>query len=205
MTLPPLTVPANVPKEIKTICFFCGASTGNDPIFIKHAQEVAAALSGRYDAVYGGGSVGMMGSIAKTFLDHNRDVRAVVPKPLFLHGSQQIANVINVVPDMHSRKKTMYKHSDAFIVFPGGYGTLEEMMEMITWNQLNVHSKPIVLVNTKGYFNPFLKWVDVMIEESFLRAGNKDIFVVCNTPEDVLKALDTYVAPTTRIGLDWDA
>ncbi|KAI8067766.1 hypothetical protein BC940DRAFT_238693 [Gongronella butleri] len=204
MPLPPLTVPANVPEQIKTICAFCGASEGRDPAYAEHAEEVTKALAARYDLTYGGGSIGMMGRIARIMLDHGRHVRAVVPMPLLIHGSKQIATTVDVVPDMHARKKAMYNHSDAFLAFPGGFGTAEEMLEMITWNQLNVHSKPIILINTKGYFDPFVKWVDLMVEEQFLKEGNKGIFVVCNTADEVLEALDTYKAPTSRAGLDWN-
>ncbi|CAO3598415.1 unnamed protein product [Absidia cylindrospora] len=204
MPLPPLSEPANVPAEIKNICIFCGAGTGGDPIYVKHAEEVGKTLAeNKYDLVYGGGSVGIMGAVAKAVLAEGGHVRGVVPDPLFRHGSQQIATTIDLVPDMHTRKRTMNDHSDAFVVFPGGFGTMEEMLEMVTWSQLNVHSKPIILVNTKGYFSLFVQWVQLMVDEKFVAAGNRDIFVVCDTADQVLEALKTYKAPASRYGLDW--
>ncbi|ORZ17841.1 hypothetical protein BCR42DRAFT_350269 [Absidia repens] len=204
MPLPPLSEPANVPAEIKSICIFCGAGTGGDPIYVKHAEEVGKTLAeNKYDLVYGGGSVGIMGAVAKAVLAEGGHVRGVVPDPLFRHGSKQIATTIDLVPDMHTRKRTMNDHSDAFVVFPGGFGTMEEMLEMITWSQLNVHSKPIILVNTKGYFSLFVQWVQLMVDEKFVAAGNRDIFVVCDTADQVLEALKTYKAPASRYGLDW--
>ncbi|CAO3630308.1 unnamed protein product [Cunninghamella echinulata] len=203
MGLPPLDNPVETPKEIKNVCVFCGSKAG-DEIYVNHAKEISSLLGkNNYDLVYGGGSVGIMGVVAQAFIDEGRHIRAVVPDPLLRHGSKQIATTVDVVPDMHTRKQTMNNHSQAFIVFPGGYGTLEEMLEIITWSQLNIHSKPIILINTNGFFNLFIQWVDLMIKEKFVQEGNRNIFVVCETGEQVLEALKNYKAPTSRYGLDW--
>lgn len=111
--------------------------------------------------------MGLMGSVAKGTIENGGKAVGIVPEPLFKHGSKQLAETI-LVPDMHSRKKRMADESDAFICLPGGYGTMEEMLEMITWSQLNIHSKPILLLNTKGYYNMFVEWIKLSVQGSYL-------------------------------------
>ncbi|CAO3631430.1 unnamed protein product [Cunninghamella blakesleeana] len=204
MPLPPLDKPAGVPVDIKNVCVFCGSGNGGDEVYGNTAIELGTLLGkNNYNLVYGGGSRGIMGKVAQSMLDAGRHVRAVVPDPLFRHGSQQIATTVDLVPDMHTRKQKMNHHSEAFIVLPGGFGTFEEMLEIITWSQLNIHSKPVILLNTKGFYNLFVQWIDLVVKEQFISEGNRDIFVVCDTPEEVVKALKSYKAPSSRYGLDW--
>lgn len=104
-----------------------------------------------------------MGAVAQETINNGGEGLAVVPEPLFKHGSKQICEY-TIVPDMHTRKKRMADESDAFVVLPGGYGTMEEMLEMITWSQLNIHAKPIILLNTNGYFNLFVEWIKLSVQ-----------------------------------------
>ncbi|KAI8070550.1 cytokinin riboside 5'-monophosphate phosphoribohydrolase LOG [Gilbertella persicaria] len=143
-----------------------------------------------------------MGAVAKATLDHGGKTIGIVPEPLFKHGSKQLSETI-IVPDMHTRKKRMAEESDAFVVLPGGFGTMEEMLEMITWSQLNIHSKPIILLNTKSYFKLFVDWVNMCVIENFIQPKNANIFVVCDTTKEFIHALQTYEAPKSRYEFDW--
>ncbi|KAI9361813.1 hypothetical protein BD770DRAFT_418661 [Pilaira anomala] len=185
-----LTQTSSVPvtEEIKSVCVFCGSGNGADPAYALEA--------------YGGGSVGLMGAVARGTLENGGKAIGIVPEPLFKHGSEQICETV-VVPDMHTRKKRMSDESNAFIVLPGGFGTMEEMLEMITWSQLNVHSKPIVLLNTKDYYKPFVNWIQLSVKEQFIQPRNADIFVLCESAKDILNTLQTYEAPDSRYSLDW--
>lgn len=115
--------------------------------------------------VYGGGSVGLMGAVAKGTIENGGMAIGIVPEPLFRHGSKQLCESV-IVPDMHTRKKRMEEECDAFVCLPGGYGTMEEMLEMITWSQLNIHSKPILLLDTKGYYKLFVDWIKLSVQGS---------------------------------------
>ncbi|KAI7855941.1 hypothetical protein BDC45DRAFT_544780 [Circinella umbellata] len=188
-TLPALNKSVPRTKEIESICVFCGSGNGGRPEYVESAS--------------GGGSVGVMGAVARGVIDNGGHVKGVVPEPLFRHGSKQIATETIVVADMHTRKKTMGDLCDAFVVLPGGFGTAEEMLEMITWSQLNIHSKPILLLNINGYYDLFIKWIEHCVEEKFIHGNNARIFVVCNTVQECLDALKSYEAPEGRYGLDW--
>ncbi|ORZ02669.1 hypothetical protein BCR43DRAFT_465843 [Syncephalastrum racemosum] len=190
---------------IQNVCVFCGATTGNNPAYVEQAQDLGKAFAeNNLNIVYGGGSIGVMGAIAKAVLDNGGKATGVVPEPLFKNGSKQLAETI-VVPDMHTRKKTMSDKSDAFVVLPGGFGTMEEMLEMITWSQLNIHSRPLLLLNTNNYFDLFVQWVDRCIEEGFIKKESAGIFVVCNSVQEVLDALKSYQAPPPRFTFTWEA
>ncbi|KAI9496454.1 hypothetical protein BDB00DRAFT_758214 [Zychaea mexicana] len=188
-TLPALDKPVARTKEIDSVCVFCGSGPGGNPEYVEQASR--------------GGSVGVMGAVARGVIDNGGNVKGIVPEPLFRHGSKQIASETIVVADMHTRKKTMGDLSDAFVVLPGGFGTAEEMLEMITWSQLNIHSKPILLLNTNGFYDLFVKWIEHAVQEKFIHSNNARIFVLCNTIEELLDALKKYEAPTGRYGLDW--
>ncbi|KAI8075118.1 hypothetical protein BC940DRAFT_287491 [Gongronella butleri] len=200
---PKLTNPVPPPAAIKSVCVFCGSHAGADPIYVEQAKLLGAQLAKHgIRVVYGGGSVGCMGAVAQGALENQGQLLAVVPETLAKQGSRQLCETI-IVKDMHARKKTMANESQGFIVIPGGYGTMEEMLEMITWSQLNIHSKPIILLNTKNYFDHFVQWVRHCIQEKFIPDGNAEIFSVCETMEEVIASLETYSAPVTRYGFDW--
>ncbi|KAI9476168.1 MAG: hypothetical protein EXX96DRAFT_576037 [Benjaminiella poitrasii] len=195
--------PAVASTGIKSICVFCGSGSGADPIYEQEARELGRILAEKdIRLVYGGGSVGLMGAIAKGVLDNGGKGIAIVPEPLYKYSSKQICETI-IVSDMHARKKRMEDECDAFVVLPGGYGTMEEMLEMITWSQLNIHSKPIVLLNTKNYFKLFVDWIEFSAQENFIHPKNRDIFVLCDSTKDVIEKLKSYDAPDSRYGIDW--
>ncbi|ORX50944.1 hypothetical protein DM01DRAFT_1092537 [Hesseltinella vesiculosa] len=227
MSKPVLTKPAPRSDIIKSVCVFCGSHNGADPIYVEQAKILGHQLANQgYRLVFGGGSVGVMGAIAQGVLEKGGSVLSVVPETLYKQGSRQLGDVV-VVKDMHERKKTMAKESDAFVVLPGGkpcrksyvvfltlpcsplifamigYGTFEEMLEMITWSQLNIHSKPIILLNTKNYFGLFVQWIHHCIQEKFVPEGNAEIFCVAETIDEVLASLISYQAPSTRYGFSW--
>ncbi|CAO3679532.1 unnamed protein product [Rhizopus stolonifer] len=204
-TLPKLDKPAAKPKAIKSVCVYCASSVGTKPIYVEEAQKLGKLLAeNNIKLVYGGGSVGLMGTVAKAALDNGGQALSVVPEPLYKSGSKQLCEAI-IVPDMHTRKKRMADESDAFVVLPGGFGTMEEMLEMITWSQLNIHSKPVLLLNTNNFFDLFIKWINFAAEEQFISKKNTEIFVTCDTTENVFENLTNYTAPESRYGLDWSA
>ncbi|KAJ2959299.1 hypothetical protein NQZ79_g5232 [Umbelopsis isabellina] len=205
MPLPTLTHPVPKPEVIKTICVFCGASDPLDPIYFEQANALGRLMAAKgYNLIYGGGRVGVMGEVAKAVIDGGGVAKGIVPVPLYRSGSTQLERTETViVPDMHSRKKMMSEESDAFIALPGGFGTMEEILEVITWSQLNIHSKPIILLNTKGYYDLFKQWIDRCAEERFISGNNKDIFVMCDTVDEVESAIKNYEPPKSRYGLDW--
>ncbi|KAL0075089.1 hypothetical protein F4703DRAFT_1744435 [Phycomyces blakesleeanus] len=187
-SLPRNNTPVSEPHTIKSICVFCGSGEGEDPIYMADAT--------------GGGSVGLMGGVAKAVISGGAKAKGIIPEPLYRHGSKQICEV-SIVPDMHTRKKQMADECDAFVVLPGGFGTMEEMLEVITWSQLNIHSKPILLLNTKNYFDLFVQWIAYSVKEKFIHATNASIFVLCNDAEDIIEKLSVYSAPNGRYALDW--
>ncbi|KAG2200882.1 hypothetical protein INT46_002082 [Mucor plumbeus] len=202
-TLPFLSKSIETNTEIKSVCVFCGSGSGADPIYEQEAFELGKILAANgIRLVYGGGSVGLMGAVAKGTIENGGKAIGIVPEPLFRHGSKQLCESV-IVSDMHARKKRMEEECDAFVCLPGGYGTMEEMLEMITWSQLNIHSKPILLLNTKGYYKLFVDWIKLSVQEKFVHAKNADIFVLCEEAKDVVDTLKAYKVPETRYGLDW--
>ncbi|RKP40059.1 hypothetical protein BJ085DRAFT_37837 [Dimargaris cristalligena] len=167
-------------------------------------------VSHGYGLVYGGGTKGLMGCVAQSVSKSGGHVIGITPKalaPVEVSGEAIGSNI--EVPDMHTRKSMMnekagHSPAGAFIVLPGGYGTMEELLEITTWSQLNIHSKPIILLNIRGYFDPLLLWIDRAVEEGFLAAGNRNILVACGTVDEAMAQLATYEAPTSRyMGLKW--
>src|SRR4029450_939671 len=149
-------------NQIKTVCVYCGSGTGTNPRFVQSAQALGKIFAeNRIRLVYGGGSVGLMGAIAKSALEHGGAVTGIIPDFLragenaLTRGQGRIGT-----PDMHERKRLMFERSDAFVALPGGVGTLEELVEMLTWQQLGQHKKPIVMVNIDGFWTRLLGLID---------------------------------------------
>lgn len=165
---------------IKSICVYCGSAAGNSPQFLKTAQEFGHQLGRRkLRLVYGGGRVGLMGAVADSVIAGGGRVVGIIPEHL------QEAEVghnglteLRVVDNMHTRKRTMFDLSDAFVVLPGGFGTLDETFEIITWRQLGLHDKPIVLLNAHDYWDPFLDLIDHVIGNGFARPSARQYFSV---------------------------
>lgn len=174
------------------ICVFCGSATGENPVYAEAARELGS-LIGRnsHNLVYGGGNIGLMGILADSVLQHDGEVIGVIPDFLLQRevGHQGISK-LEVVSSMHVRKKRMADLAHAFIAMPGGWGTLDELAEILTWRQLGIIHHPIGLLNINGFFNPLLEQMRSMANEGFLKEGNLDLLQVETTPEKLLYCFD---------------
>ena len=174
------------------ICVFCGSSSGNNPAYIAAAREFGTLLAkAGHELIYGGANIGLMGAVADAVLAEGGYVTGVIPGFLVEHeiAHRGISELI-VVNSMHERKKRMADLTDAFLALPGGWGTLEELAEMLTWNQLRVMRKPIGLLNTLNFFDPLLASMQTMVKEGFLKSENLAELRVWSTPADVLRDID---------------
>ncbi|VFQ60785.1 unnamed protein product [Cuscuta campestris] len=164
-------------NNFKKICVFCGSNSGYRKVFSDAALELGNELVNRkIDLVYGGGSVGLMGLISKAVYDGGCHVLGVIPQALVpVEISGESVGDVKIVADMHERKAEMAREADAFVALPGGYGTMEELLEMITWAQLGIHKKPVGLLNVDGYYNPLLALFDNGVEEGFIKATARHI------------------------------
>ena len=185
---------------MKRVCVFCGSSPGRDPRYSDSASRLAHALVARgLGLVFGGGSVGLMGVLADAVLGAAGEAIGVIPHGL---AAREVAHRglrdLRVVPSMHARKSLMAELSDAFLALPGGFGTFEELFEVITWAQLGIHRKPIGLLNVAGYYDGLIGFLDHAVAEGFVSAGNRGLVQVADTPEallDRLAALRPAAAP----------
>ncbi|KDQ07835.1 hypothetical protein BOTBODRAFT_70180 [Botryobasidium botryosum FD-172 SS1] len=211
--------PAPSPDSM-TVCVFCGASPGDSPTYMAAARSLAHAFHKHgITMVYGGGANGLMGEISRTLVSlsgpdavHGVMVDAlvgfernhVVIEEGLVHGH------IAVVPDMHTRKQRMASYvmqgapGSGFVALPGGYGTMEEFMEVVTWNQLGIHARGLVVYNVDGFFDGLLAWVRRAVDAGFVRKGNANMIVEAKTAEEVVQKLRDYEVATERFGLSWD-
>ncbi len=187
------------PRPDFNICVFCGASSGVRPEYMATAYEVGAALAAAgIGIVYGGSSMGLMGAVANSCLAAGGYVQGVIPDALFL---KEIAHPRlserHVVKSMHERKAMMADHANGFIALPGGLGTLEELFEIITWAQLGIHAKPIVVWNVAGYYDALLSFIDHSVAQGFVSPAHRKFVSVRNDLEQVLEDLSSFKAPTS--------
>jgi uncharacterized protein (TIGR00730 family) len=183
--------------NLKTVCVFCGANSGAHPLYEQAAQAMGLELVRRgISLVYGGGTVGLMGTVARTVQDAGGQVTGVIPKSLMVKelASEAIGELI-VVTTMHERKAKMASLADSFIALPGGFGTLDELFEILTWGQLGIHTKPIGLLNVNQFYDPLLAWVDHAVAESFVRSQHRRLVQTATDPAALLDLLATYEAP----------
>ena len=183
-------------KTVRRVAVYCGSSDGNDAVFAAEARALGAALArAGLGLVYGGARVGLMGAVADAALAGGAEVIGVLPE--ILAGSE-VAHTgltrLEEVPTMHARKARMVKLADAFVILPGGYGTLDELMEIVTWAQLKIHAKPCVLVNTAGYWDGLLGFLDAAVEAGFLKPQNRALLEVAADAE----------AAVRRVMAEWD-
>uniref|UniRef100_A0A2P2JEM1 Cytokinin riboside 5'-monophosphate phosphoribohydrolase n=1 Tax=Rhizophora mucronata TaxID=61149 RepID=A0A2P2JEM1_RHIMU len=185
---------ANTKSNFKRVCVFCGSNSGRRQVFSDAAFELGDELVKRkIDLVYGGGSVGLMGLISQKVYDGGCHVLGVIPEALMPHEiSGQTVGQVRTVPDMHQRKAVMAREADAFIALPGGYGTMEELLEMITWSQLGIHKKPVGLLNVEGYYNSLLALFDKAVEEGFVKPGARQIVISAPTAKELLEKMEQY-------------
>ncbi|KAJ0028047.1 hypothetical protein Pint_36135 [Pistacia integerrima] len=182
-------------SRFRRICVFCGSSSGNKTSY----QEAAVALGKelverKIDLVYGGGSVGLMGLVSQAVHDGGRHVLGVIPRTLMPREiTGETVGEVRAVSDMHQRKAEMARQADAFIALPGGYGTLEELLEVITWAQLGIHDKPVGLLNVDGFYNSLLSFVDKAVDEGFISPTARRILVSAPTAKQLFRQLEEYV------------
>jgi uncharacterized protein (TIGR00730 family) len=176
---------------IDSICVYCGSAVGADPAFAEAASTLGRVLAGeRIRLVYGGGAVGLMGTVAGSVLEHGGEVTGIIPD--FLQARERrldAAQETVIVPDMHTRKRLMFDRADAFVALPGGVGTLEELVEQMTWAQLGRHAKPILLLNTSNFWKPLLVLLAHMRDQGFIRPGLELNYLVAEKVEDVVPML----------------
>jgi len=176
--------------KLTSLCVFCGSQAGSEPVFAAAATALGTSLAQNHvNLVYGGGRVGLMGVLADATLTGGGTVTGVIPTFL---KDKELAHIgateMVVVPDMHTRKRVMFERSDAFCIMPGGVGTLEEMFEVVTWRQLHLHNKPIIVANVAGYWNDLVRLFDRMIAQGFAHRGHDSLITVVDRTEDVVAA-----------------
>ena len=176
---------------IEAVAVFCGSQLGNNPLYTEHATELGKYLAMlQLKLVYGGGKKGLMGAVADAVLANGGTVMGVIPKVLTEWEHQHTGlTELAVVPDMHSRKKMMYDMSDAAIILPGGFGTLDELFEMLTWNQLKIHDKKIYILNTAGFYSHLINHLRALEKDGFLYEALEERVILCNTPVEVFNKI----------------
>ncbi|KAH7658154.1 Cytokinin riboside 5'-monophosphate phosphoribohydrolase LOG protein, partial [Dioscorea alata] len=179
-------------SKFKTICFFCGNSTGKNKSYQDAAINLGKELVLKnIDLVYGGGSIGLMGLISQTLFNGGKNIIGVIPKALV---GREITGItvgeIKPVIDMHQRKVEMGSYADSFIALPGGYGTLEEFFEVISWAQLGIHNKSIGLLNVDGYYNSLLSFINKVLEEVFINLDSRQIIICSSNAKKLIKKLE---------------
>jgi hypothetical protein len=178
-------------RALRSVCVFCGSQPGVRPAYVEAARTLGRRLAQQGSTtIYGGGHVGMMGALADAALGAGGRVVGVIPEHLMRpEVAHQNLDELLVVASMHERKRTMAERADAFVVLPGGYGTFEEMFEMVTWLQLELQAKPVGLLNVEGYFDHLLAFLRHGAAEGFIRAEHRDLLLVDVTPEALLERL----------------
>lgn len=176
---------------MKRICVFCGSSAGSSPLYAEKASELGKQLARRnLGLVFGGGHVGLMGVLADSVLAHGGEVIGVIPQVLV---ERELAHAhlkdLHVVASMHERKALMADLSDAFLALPGGYGTADELFEMLTWTQLKIHHKPMGFLNVAGFFDPLLTWIDRAVADGFIKARHRQMIRLSEDPGELLDLL----------------
>ncbi len=178
---------------IKRVCVNCGSSPGSDPAFISAARDLGDCLAARdITVVYGGADVGLMGAVANGAIARGGQVIGVIPEDLADEVGHKGLSEQHVVPSMHERKQMMFDLSDAFVALPGGYGTIEEMFEVLTWAQLGMHAKPVGLLNVAGYFDFLLRFLDTSVQNRFVTPQHRDMVIVDSSAAPLLDMLRRY-------------
>jgi uncharacterized protein (TIGR00730 family) len=178
-------------SKINAVCVYCGSSPGTEPAFVEAAEKLGRILAeNSVRLIYGGGSVGLMGAVAEAVIEHGGEATGIIPEFLTKRERpRRLAQELIVTRDMHERKRTMFERADAFVALPGGLGTLEELVEQLTWVQLGRHKKPILLANINGYWDPLLVLIDHMRAVKFIPSALSVDFLVAEQAEDILPRL----------------
>jgi uncharacterized protein (TIGR00730 family) len=189
---------------LPSICVFCGSQSGSDPAYVEAARKLGTLLAatGR-QLVYGGGHVGIMGAIADSALAGSGRVVGVIPQTLVdREAAHRGLSDLRVVASMHDRKSLMSELSDAFMVLPGGIGTMEEFFEVWTWGTLGLHTKPYGLLNTAGYFDPLIGFLDSAVELGFVKTEHRELLMVDETAEGLIEQMAQRVLPSLPQWID---
>lgn len=186
-------------NELRSICVYCGSATGVDPIYAGDAVTLAGIfIENEIRLVNGGGSIGLMGVMADAMMSGGGTATGVIPISL---KEKEVAHKgmteLIVVPDMHSRKLMMVNMSDAFIALPGGFGTMDEVFETLTWAQLHLHKKPVILYNPNGFYDLLLAQADLMVKEGFLNAASRALLMSTSDIHQLLPMLVSFKPPTS--------
>jgi uncharacterized protein (TIGR00730 family) len=183
--------------SFKSVCVFCGSASGTSPVYAATARALGGELAARGLAlVYGGGRVGLMGEVASSTLAAGGTVVGVIPHALALKEvAQEDCTELIVVRTMHERKSLMADRADAFVALPGGYGTCDELFEIITWSQLGIHQKPVALLNVNGFFTPLLAWLDHVVTEGLLRPKHRALLLVAESLPELFEKVESWVPP----------
>ena len=178
--------------NLNSLCVYCGSGNGSDPVFVEAAITLGKMMAhSGIRLVYGGGNTGLMGTVARAVIDHGGLVTGIIPE--FLKDREVMlkdADEMIVVPDMHTRKQLMFDKADAFVALPGGVGTLEELVEQLTWAQLGRHTKPILIADINGFWRPLLSLFTHMRETEFIRHGFDVTYLVAEKAEDIVPMLE---------------
>lgn len=177
--------------QIKSIAVFCGSKTGNNPLFIEHTKQLGYLLAeNKINIIYGGGNKGLMGALANAAIEKQGNVIGIIPK-LLTESEHQHEGLkeLHIVETMHIRKQLIYDKCDAAIILPGGLGTLDEVFEILTWNQLSIHSKKIYFLNSGGFYDHMLAHIHQMQEEDFLYGLIEDKMTILKEPADLIPHL----------------
>lgn len=183
--------------EFNRVTVFTGSRHGNDAAYLEAIKAFARTLADRQlGVVFGGGSVGLMGVLADTALDAGAEVHGVMPETMLeAEIPHQHLTQLDIVPDMHTRKQRMAQLGDAFVALPGGIGTLEEFFEIWTWQQLGLHTKPVALLNSAGFWDPLIAMIDHMATHGFVRQSFTEALIINDQPEALLDALASWEPP----------
>ena len=182
---------------LRSVCVYCGSSMGTKEVYRHAAESMGRELVSRgLRLVYGAGSVGLMGVLARTVYERGGDVLGIIPDVLAPRevAGESIGETI-IVENMHERKALMAREADAFVAMPGGYGTMDELFEAITWGQIGIQRKPIGLFNVNGYFDHLLLWVDAAVKEGFIRPQHRQLFIVSDDASTLLEKLALHEPP----------
>jgi hypothetical protein len=193
-------------KPLQAVCVFAGANPGTDPAFVAAARRLGELLaSRRLTLVFGGGRAGLMGAVSDAARAAGGRVQGIIPKALLDKERAWTGDgvEVEVVRSMHERKARMAELADGFIALPGGFGTFEELCEMITWSQLGIHRKPCVMVNVNGYYDGLVALFDHGAASGLIRAGHRPLALARADPEAALDALAAWQAPALEFKLDW--
>lgn len=188
-----------MPDSIRSVAVFCGARPGKDPVHARAARELGAAIAETgLTLIYGGGGVGLMGEVARAAFEAGGRVRGVIPEFLTrIERPYDALTELEVTGSMHSRKTRMYEMADAFVTLSGGLGTLDETVEVLTWRQLNLHDKPIVILDVAGWAQPFLALLDAIIAQGFAAESHRRLLKVAGTVEEAMALLVRAPTPDT--------